>query len=114
MMITDEESIICTSTDVNDSDKDDPRPYLQGIVERGQRLKTKNIMAKRQLAMGYHHEKIQVLPQLWQFPKMKAKQLIENWYVGNVRDKVPSFALLSHHNVAHLGITKIQIMEKLD
>ena len=97
--ITDEESAII-SVDVDDSDH---HPELLGIVERRRRSTAKKIMSKRKLTMGYHHGKLQVLPPLWKFPKMNAKQLIANWYVGNVREKIPPYALLSHNNVAHLG-----------
>ena len=59
------------------------------------------IMEGWQLTMGFHHGKSQVLPPLWKFPN--TKQLIDNWYVGNVRDKIPPLGLLTHHDVAHLG-----------
>jgi len=99
MVINDEESAIISA----DVDENDPHPELQGIVERKRRSTAKKIMSQRKLTMGYHHGKLQVLPPLWNFPKMNAKQLIDNWYVGNVREKIPPYALLSHHNVAHLG-----------
>ena len=37
---------------------------------------------------------------------MSAKQLIDNWYVGNKEDHIPPLALLSPKDVAHLGTTK--------
>lgn len=34
---------------------------------------------------------------------MNANQLINNWYIWNLRDNILPFTLLSHHNVAQLG-----------
>ena len=59
-------------------------------------------MAKRQLTMGSYHGKLQVLPPLWKFSKMNGK-LIDSWYVGDERDMIPTLALLTHHEVSHLG-----------
>lgn len=55
--------------------------------------------------MGYHRRRLQGHPLLWEFPKMNAKQPIDNWYIWNVSDIFSPYALLSHHNVAHLGST---------
>ena len=56
--------------------------------------------------MGYHHGKLQVLPPRWQCPKMNTKRLMDNWYVGNAREKIPPIGLLTYHNVVHLVTVK--------
>ena len=104
MIMSDEEKEVESDSDF--STHVDITSELGVIIERRARAKTKNIMKKRQLTMGYHNGKLQVLPPRWQFPKMNAKQLIDNWYVGNTREKIPPLGLLTHHNVAHLGSDK--------
>ena len=102
MIINDEEDLISNSSD--EVIEDDTE--VQDIIERRSRQNQKRVMAKRQLTMGFHHGKLQVLPPMWKFPKMNAKQLIDNWYVGNTREKIPPLVLLSHNDVAHLGTAK--------
>ena len=63
--------------------------------------------------MRYHHGKLQALPPWWQFPKMNAKQLMDNWYVGNTREKIPPLGMLSHQDVAHLGSAKTPNLGKV-
>ena len=38
----------------------------------------------------------------WTFPIITCKQLIDNWYVGNKREKIPLLELLSALHVAQL------------
>ena len=102
MIISDEEDTLYSSSEEGIEYSGEARD----IIERRSRQNTKKVMAKRQLSMGFHHGKLQVLPPRWKFPKMNAKQLIDNWYVGNAREKVPPLALLSHNDVAHLGTEK--------
>ena len=103
MVISDEESSFSSDTSVDGIEES---TEIQEIVQRTCRIKAKQVMRKRQLTMGFHHGKLQVLPPRWKFPKMNTKQLIDNWYVGNAREKIPPLALLSHHDVAHLGTPK--------
>ena len=63
--------------------------------------------------MGFHNGKLQVLPPRWQFPKINTKQLIDNWYGGNTREKIPPLGMLTHENVAHLGSVKIPNLVKV-
>ena len=53
--------------------------------------------------MGYHNGKLQVLPVYSKFPKITAKQLVENWFVGNLENKIPPFALLQNNHVRHIN-----------
>ena len=104
MIITNEEEEIA-SEHIENCDAEN-NSEIEAILNQRRRTKTKRIMAKRQLTMGYHHGKLQVLPPCWEFPKMNIKQLIDNWYVGNLREQIPALVLLTHHDVAHLGRSK--------
>ena len=53
--------------------------------------------------MVFHRGRLQVLPPTWTFPRMTGKQLIDNWYFGNKREKIPLLELLITLHVAHLG-----------
>ena len=53
--------------------------------------------------MGFNHGRFQVISPTWKFLRMTCKQLIDNWYVGNQKEKIPRFELLSTLHVAHLG-----------
>ena len=63
-------------------------------------------MKRRRLYVGFHNGKLQVLPPLWDFPKMTDKQLIDNWYVGDKKAGVPPFYYLTAKHVEHLGTQK--------
>ena len=56
--------------------------------------------------MGYHNGKLQVLPVYWDFPNLTIRQLIENWFVGHIQEKVPPYALLENNHVAHIKTEK--------
>ena len=53
--------------------------------------------------MGFHHGCLQVLPPTSIFPRITCKQLIDNWYVGNKREKIQLLHLLITFDVEHLG-----------
>ena len=65
-------------------------------------------MKRRRLSVGFHHGKLQVLSPLWDFPKITAKQLIDNWYVGGKKSGVPIFYYFTAKHVEHLGTQKIK------
>ena len=111
LVISDEEKEV--ESDSNYSDHVDVDFELGIIVEQRCRSKTKNIMKNRQLTMIFHHGKLQVLPPRWKFPKMDAKKLMDNWYVGNAREHIPPLSLLTHQNVAHLGSAKTPNLGKV-
>ena len=60
-------------------------------------------MKRRRLSIGFHNGGLQVLPPLWDIPKMNAKQLIDNWYVGDKKSGVSPFYYLTAKHVEHLG-----------
>ena len=49
---------------------------------------------------------VSIPPPLWDFPKITAKQLIGNWYVGDKKAGVPPFYYLTAKHVEHLGTQK--------
>ena len=55
--------------------------------------------------MGIIGSQLHIIPPLLQFPKMTHNQLIYNLLIGNKRDKIPPFCLLTRHHARHL-ITK--------
>ena len=52
--------------------------------------------------MGFNHGRLWVFHPTWTFPIMTYKQLIDNWYVENKREKIPLLEVLSAFHVAHL------------
>ena len=66
-------------------------------------MSEKMVMKRRRFSIGFHNGKLQVLPPLWDFPKMTAKQLIDNWCVGDNKSGVPPFYYLKAKHVEHLG-----------
>ena len=66
----------------------------------------KRAMKRRRLSVGFHNGKLQVLPHLWNFSKIAAKQLIDKWYVGDKKSGVPPFYYLTAKHVEHLGNQK--------
>ena len=63
-------------------------------------------MKRRRVYVGFHNGKLQVLAPLWNFPKMTAKQLIDNWYIGDKKSGVPPFYYLTAKHVEHMGTKK--------
>jgi len=79
----------------------------QHRAEKRQKVSNaKSMVKKRHLTMGYHHGKLQVLPVYFKFPNMTIKQLIDNWFIGSVNEKIPPFALLENNHVAHISSPK--------
>ena len=52
--------------------------------------------------MGFHRGCFSLLPPTWTFPRITSKQMIDNWYVGNNREKIPPLEILSALHLAHL------------
>ena len=84
-------------------------------LDRGEEvraLERKNIseaklkLKKRKLTVGFHHGSLQVVPVYWKFPNMTIKHLIDNWFIGNEREKIPPFAVLKFNKVAHIKTAK--------
>ena len=66
---------------------------LSSIIHRTRHMGEKWAMKRRRLSVGFHNGKLQVLTPLWDFPKIAAKQLIDNWYVGNKKSGVHHFII---------------------
>ena len=106
MMIYDEDDENVGIDEESESNAASMTAEVQRIREQAKIQRSRDVMKKRQLTMGYHSGRLQVLPVHWRFPKMTSKQLIENWFVGNKKDKIPPFALLNYQHVAHIATNK--------
>ena len=76
-------------------------------------MSEKGVIKRRRLSVGFHNGKLQVLPPIWDFPKMAAKNLIDNWHVGDKKVGVPPFYYLTANHVDHLGTQKNEGLERM-
>ena len=67
------------------------------------------------LSLGFHNNRLQVLPVHWDFPKMTFQQLCFNWKVMNKKEKIPPFSMLNRGHVQHLkgGWGKLRMMKSI-
>ena len=77
-----------------------------GALEREKISEAKLKLEKRRLTVGFHHGHLQVVPVYWTFPNMTIKQLVDNWFIGNEREKITPFAVLQFNNIAHIKTSK--------
>ena len=63
-------------------------------------------LKKRKLTVGFHHGRLQVVPVYWTFPNITIKQLIENWFIGDEREKILPFSVLQFNRIAHIKTAK--------
>ena len=75
-------------------------------LERKKISEAKLKSKKRKLTVGFHHGRLQVVPVYWTFTNMTIKQLIDNWFIGNEREKIPPFSVLQFNHVAHIKTAK--------
>ena len=97
LTITDEDDRSISSLITNKEGTSSDEYELSGIceiIDRRMRIKTKEVMSRIRITIGYHHGQLQVLRTMWNFPKIHRKQLIDNWYVSNKKDNIPPLALL--------------------
>ena len=80
----------------------------RSIMQRRRQMSEKRVMKRCCIYVGFHNRRFQFLPPLWDFLKMTAKQLIDNWYVGDKKAGVPPFYYLTAKHVEHLGTQKIK------
>ena len=85
---------------------------LQSVRKRKNRENGLNAMRKRVLSIGYHNQRLQVLPVHWDFSKMTFLQLCYNWKTMNRNEKVPPLCMLNKGHVSHLkkGWEKLRMM----
>ena len=77
--------------------------YLD-YIRKGAKARGRYI--KINLTMGYHYGRLQLIPPMYDLPKMTVKKLIDNWFIGNKSEKIPLFMLFVLNNVEHLGTNK--------
>ena len=80
---------------------------VRSIMLRRRQISEKRVMKWRRISVGFHNRKLQVLPPLCYFPKITAKKIIENRYVGDKKAGVPPFYSLTAKHVKHLVIQSI-------
>ena len=66
----------------------DKRNYdtrIKDVVDNWRREITSDTAKNRRFNLGLHNGALQVLPHIWELPKITEKHLIKNWYIGNQR-----------------------------
>ena len=79
------------------------------LANRKYRVGLVNVMFR-----GRRTCKFRVLPPNYKFPTMTPPQLIENWFIGDVRANIPPFSSLTAESVRHIkhGATVIRCMKR--
>ena len=62
-----------------------------------------DLVKRRKYLIGYHHNKLNVLPRNFTFTSMTPLMLVQCWLLGSGRHNIPPLAQLDSKNVAHLG-----------
>ena len=68
---------------------------VQFVMDQRRQATQRRVMKRRTLTMGFHHGFFHALPPTWTFSIMTCYQLIDNWYVGNNIEKIPSLEVFS-------------------
>ena len=76
------------------------------VLERKKISKAKLKLNKRKLSVGFHHGRLHVVSVYWKFPNITIKQLIDNWFIVNEREKIQPFSVLQFNHVAHIKTAK--------
>ena len=72
----------------------------------------KTSMKKRKYTMGYCHGKLTCLPADFAFPKgMTSQQLVQNWYVGSIKQNIPPYGALTGIDFSHNDRMRRQFCE---
>jgi len=80
-------------------------PEQERIRMRDINAKAKKVVENRKWKVGYHNNKLQILPPTWKLPSMTCSQLVVNWLTGDLKANVPPLSRLKAHDVKHLGKT---------
>ena len=75
------------------------------------RESSREIVKKSCFNLEFHNGVLQWLPPLLAFLKMTVNHLIENWYIGNQREKVPPLAFLGEKYVCLIAAGKIKLRQ---
>ena len=76
---------------------------VQLVMDQRRRETYRRVMNRSYLTIVFHQVSLQVIPPTCIFPIITCKQLVNNWYVGNNREKIPPLEVLSALYLAHLG-----------
>ena len=72
------------------------------LARKRRRKNETDQLNSRKLTVGVHHGRMNVLPQQWTFSSMTSLQLVQNWFIGDVRRNIPPLCNLDSKNVIHL------------
>jgi hypothetical protein len=73
----------------------------EAMKEKIIRRQTQQQMKHRKLTVGYHHGRLNPLPQNWKYPKINLVQLIHMWLMGCPADGVAALRYLDSSQVGH-------------
>ena len=102
--------------DCSDAIVAEPDDGLGSAIVHARRTKSNalssTLVKKREFLIGYHHNRLNVLPSNFVFPKMTPLQLITNWLVGDVSSNIPPYWTLASNNVVHFkGCVALRCMQ---
>ena len=72
------------------------------LARKRRRKNETDQLNSRKLTVGVHHGRMNVLPQQWTFSSMTSLQLVQNWFIGDMRRNIPPLCNLDSKNVIHL------------
>jgi len=73
-----------------------------GASDQLVRAHTKKQLKRRRFTVGFHHNKFNVLPALWRYPKgVTLIHLMNLWLIGLKNDNVPPLGILDTQSVKH-------------
>lgn len=87
---------------LNEIGDDNLVAQVRDIRERQRNTRARRIQGQRQLTMGFHNGRLQILLPTFKFPNMTMRQLVDNWFVGHCSGKVPPYVLLECNHVKHI------------
>ena len=107
--IINEDTYVDTSNDNNNEADSNELIHTarQTQVQKRKAIKRSvEVIKKRRFTVGYHHNKLNVLPPNFEFPSMNVEQLINCWLLGSIEQNVPAYCTLSSKDVMHLKSKK--------
>jgi hypothetical protein len=79
-----------------------PNSIDDGTSDQLVRAHTKRQLKRRRFTVGFHHNKFNILPAMWRYPKgMTLIHLINLWLIGAVEDNIPPLGELEPLHFKH-------------
>jgi hypothetical protein len=102
--VTDEDEDITAACADNEAESNELiRGTLRSKLVRKRKLHeiSEGIRKKRKLNVGFHHGRLNVLPQDFKFASMTVNQFINCWLLGDNERNIPALCLLTSKEVMH-------------